>query len=59
MGGILFDCVQKGVNCNVADKTGQTALHWAAVRGSLAAAETMLRADADIEFADSRGYTVC
>eukprot|EP00951_Prasinocladus_malaysianus_P009434 scaffold68895_cov35-Prasinocladus_malaysianus.AAC.3 len=49
---------QKGADVNATDKQGQTALHWASVRGSLAAAEIILRANGNIELADSRGYTV-
>lgn len=41
-------------NVNAADQTGQTALHWAAVRGSLSAAETLLRAGADLNAKDCR-----
>lgn len=43
---------------NAADASGQTALHWAGVRGSLSAAETLLRAGAELQAKDSRGYTV-
>lgn len=38
---------------------GQTALHWAAVRGALSATETILRCGANLRQQDSRGYTIC
>ena len=36
-----------GANINARDGTGQTPLHWAAVRGSVACIETLLRNGAD------------
>ena len=42
-----------------ADKTGQTALHWASVRGSLLAGEALLSHGADLRLQDGRGYTAC
>lgn len=42
-----------------ADTTGQTALHWSAVRGSLLAAEALLGSGADHRLRDGRGYTAC
>ena len=42
-----------------ADVTGQTALHWSAVRGSLLAAEALLGGGADARLRDGRGYTAC
>ena len=42
-----------------ADTTGQTALHWSAVRGSLLAAEALLGGGADSRLRDGRGYTAC
>lgn len=54
-----------GARVDAADASGQTALHWAAVRGdnsesagggNLAAAEELLRAGASVEAADERGY---
>ena len=42
-----------------ADKSGQTALHWAAVRGSLLAGEALLSHGADLRIQDGRGYTSC
>lgn len=49
---------QHGAHVNAADHTGQTALHWAAVRGSLPVIETLLRHNADWEARDNRGYTI-
>lgn len=45
-----------GARVDAADASGQTALHWAAVRGSVAAAEELLAAGADVEASDERGY---
>ena len=42
-----------------ADKSGQTAMHWAAVRGSLLAGEALLSHGADLRIQDGRGYTTC
>jgi palmitoyltransferase len=49
--------IAQGVSLNVTDGTGQTALHWAAVRGSLPVIETLLRNSADYGIKDIRGYT--
>jgi hypothetical protein len=49
---------QNGAEVNAADHTGQTALHWAAVRGSLPVLEALLRHNADATARDNRGYTV-
>jgi hypothetical protein len=43
---------------NATDFTGQTALHWTAVRGSIQVAELLLQSGARIECADSHGYRV-
>lgn len=51
--------LDQGCDINAADATGQTALHWSAVRGSIPALETLLRSGADLTASDSRGYTVC
>lgn len=50
--------LNRGAPVNAMDETGQTALHWAAVRGSLPVLETLLRHNADYELRDNRGYTV-
>lgn len=47
-----------GAPINATDHTGQTALHWGVVRGSLPVIETLLRHNADHEIRDNRGYTV-
>ena len=54
--GIASYLLENGCVIDRADSQGQTALHWAAVRGSLSAAETLLRASADLTLADSKGY---
>lgn len=54
-GGLICD----GTGACRADGTGQTALHWAAVRGSLLAAEALLGSEADLRLRDGRGYTAC
>lgn len=43
---------------NASDNVGQTALHWAAVRGSAAAADVLLQNGARVEAADNNGYRV-
>ena len=53
---VLNFLVGEGAQVNAVDHTGQTALHWAAVRGSLSAAETLLRSSADLRIRDCRGY---
>ncbi|XP_024965595.1 protein S-acyltransferase 24-like isoform X5 [Cynara cardunculus var. scolymus] len=45
-----------GGNINAMDLTGQTALHWSAVRGSIQAAELLLHEGAQIHVADVYGY---
>lgn len=51
---VITYLTEHGCNVNGADSTGQTALHWSAVRGSLSAAETLLRAGADLNAKDCR-----
>lgn len=43
---------------NAKDNGGQTALHWAAVRGSVAAADVLLQNGARVEATDVNGYRV-
>lgn len=43
---------------NAADNSQQTAFHWAAVRGSVAAADVLVQNGARIEAADVNGYRV-
>ena len=40
--------LESGAQPDLVDATGQAGLHWAAVRGSLQAAETLLRAGANL-----------
>ena len=48
--------LEKGAEVGAVDGDGQTALHWACVRGSLPCAELLLRKGAELNAADSRGY---
>lgn len=43
---------------NAADHTGQTALHWSAVRGAVQVAELLLQEGANVGAADMYGYQV-
>ena len=43
---------------NAADHTGQTALHWSAVRGAVQVAELLLQEGASVGAADMYGYQV-
>lgn len=43
---------------NAVDNAQQTALHWAAVNGSVAVADVLLQSGARVEAADSNGYRV-
>ena len=43
---------------NAIDNNKQTALHWAAVRGSIAVADVLLQSGARVEAADNNGYRV-
>lgn len=43
---------------NAADHTGQTALHWSAVRGAIQVAELLLQEGARVNAADLYGYQV-
>lgn len=49
---------QHGGDVNAADHTGQTALHWSAVRGAIQVAELLLQEGARINTVDSYGYQV-
>ncbi|KAK4380852.1 putative protein S-acyltransferase 23 [Sesamum angolense] len=48
--------IEHGGEVNAKDNAGQTALHWAAVRGSIAAADVLLQNGARVEVADVNGY---
>lgn len=50
---------QHGGDVQAADNTGQTALHWSAVRGHVAVAELLLKEGARVDAADLYGYQVC
>lgn len=43
---------------NAADHTGQTAIHWCAVRGAIKVAEILLQEGAWVNAADMYGYQV-
>lgn len=43
---------------SVADHTGQTALHWSSVRGSVQVAELLLQEGAPVNATDMNGYQV-
>ncbi|KAK6240548.1 hypothetical protein SCA6_005937 [Theobroma cacao] len=52
----LNDREQHGGNVNAIDNNKQTALHWAAVRGSIAVADVLLRNGTRVEATDINGY---
>lgn len=54
----FFCFYQHGADVNSCDKLQQTALHWAAVRGSIMAADVLLLNGARVEAADINGYRV-
>ncbi|WOG89561.1 hypothetical protein DCAR_0208799 [Daucus carota subsp. sativus] len=47
---------QHGGDVNAADHTGQTALHWSAVRGAVQVAEILLQEGASVGAPDMYGY---
>lgn len=49
---------QNGGDVNATDQTGQTALHWSAVRGAIQASEVLLQEGARFNVADMNGYQV-
>ncbi len=49
---VLGDVLQHGADLNAVDFSGQSALHWTAVRGSIQAAELLLQSGARLECAD-------
>lgn len=57
---IMYWCCvwQHGGDINATDHTGQTALHWSAVRGAIQAAELLLQEGARVNAADMNGYQV-
>jgi hypothetical protein len=51
--------VQHGGDANATDNAGQTALHWAAVRGAIPVADVLMgKGSARVEAADINGYRV-
>lgn len=54
----IFLVWQRGGEVNAKDNTGQMALHWAAARGSIAAADVLLQNGARVEADDFNGYRV-
>lgn len=50
--------MKHGGNVNATDNNQQTALHWAAVKGSIAVADVLLQNGARVEAADLNGYRV-
>ena len=55
----FFLFCQHGGDVNATDHTGQTALHWSAVRGAIQVAELLLQEGAKVNAADMYGYQVC
>lgn len=55
---MVLDHFQHGGDVNAADHTGQTALHWTAVRGAIQVAEVLLQEGAMVSAADMYGYQV-
>lgn len=50
---------QHGADVNAVDVSGQTALHWSAVRGAIQIADLLLEEGARVNAADVFGYQVC
>ena len=50
--------VERWVDVNASDHTGQTALHWSAVQGAVQVAEILLQEGASVGAADMYGYQV-
>lgn len=53
-----FRVFQHGGDINATDHTGQTALHWSAVRGAIQVAELLLQEGARVDATDMYGYQV-
>ncbi|TVU01986.1 hypothetical protein EJB05_52521, partial [Eragrostis curvula] len=53
---LAVDNVAHGADVNATDHTGQTALHWSAVRGHIQVAELLLKEGAKVDAADLYGY---
>lgn len=50
--------LKHGGDVNATENIQQTALHWAAVQGAIAAADVLLQNGARVEAADVNGYRV-
>ena len=55
---LVFFFEQHGGDVNATDHTGQTALHWSAVRGAVQVAELLLQEGARVDATDMYGYQV-
>lgn len=55
---LLLLLLKHGGDVYAADNMRQTALHWAAVRGSIGTADVLLQNGARVEAADVNGYRV-
>lgn len=55
---LLLLLLKHGGDVNATDNNYQTALHWAAVRGSIAVADVLLQNGARVEAVDINGYRV-
>ncbi|KAL1823653.1 hypothetical protein ACET3Z_010431 [Daucus carota] len=51
-----INSVERWVDVNASDHTGQTALHWSAVQGAVQVAEILLQEGASVGAADMYGY---
>ncbi|WOG93829.1 hypothetical protein DCAR_0313116 [Daucus carota subsp. sativus] len=54
----IFHTIERWVDVNASDHTGQTALHWSAVQGAVQVAEILLQEGASVGAADMYGYQV-
>ena len=54
----MLSLLKHGGDVNATDNNKQAALHWAAVRGSIAVADVLLQNGARVEVADVNGYRV-
>jgi ankyrin repeat protein len=58
LGNLICLFLKHGGDVNQNDNVRQTALHWAAVRGSIAVADVLLQNGGRVEAADANGYRV-
>ena len=59
LGKIIPMMIQAGLDPNMQNLEGETALHMSAKGGNLGAAKLMIEAGADVNIVDSTGRTVC